>query len=781
MKKLIALTLALACMLPLVSCKKKTDGANGEETNDGTMLGEITESSAANAPFWNYADEETLASLNAVFDEKKAEAEGFASVPSVAGTTYYVSSVNGNNSAAGTSPETALKNAFKISNLKPGDAVLFECGSVFREQIKLVNGVTYASYGTGAKPVFYGSINASQTSNWRAVSGVSNLYQYSGTLSNSNDIGSIVFNGGEAWGIKIQEIYKWSEGNISWTEDKSLALENVSNGIQTFARIPSFQLTDGRDLGKNGKIDLAFYQDGSKLYLYCEGGNPAERFSSIEISQSVRIFYGSNVSNVTIANLDLRNATMGIRTQVCSDLVVKNCSFSFIGGQVQSDYENSSRNYQTRYGNAIENWNECKGMTVENCYFNQIYDTAMTTQSNTDGTDMVNIIYRNNVMENLVYAIELWSSGSATKSCDFKNITIEGNVCRNLGYGMTSQRPDKVTGFLSAKGQNYIYKDAKVINNVINGSLDWIYRTNNIQTETNSNGYFMDGNVYVNDLGNDIGPLSASFPKYSASMKEFAYNYDTVKMLYDAGVEKTGKFYYTVSENSADLLEGESFNSYILQAKSYIYSAENGESFPFRVILPSDYDESRSYRLLVYLNYEYANGTDNLKNVQMANKLMAETYADGGYIMLVPQCPDGTWTGLDVEHGNYSVQDTAESAMMQAVYGLIKAIAAKYQTSAIYAVGVAAGGYAVADLCARHNALLSAAVIIAGAGDPTADIGDAAVLIVHGEGDGKIPVANARELSESWNADYLEISRELHDCWNMAFLKEDILGWLNKN
>ena len=181
------------------------------------------------------------------------------------------------------------------------------------------------------------------------------------------------------------------------------------------------------------------------------------------------------------------------------------------------------------------------------------------------------------------------------------------------------------------------------------------------------------------------------------------------------------------------------------------------------------------------MNYEYANGTDNLKNVQMANELMAKVYADGGYIMLVPQCPDGTWTGLDVEHGNYSVANTAESTMMQTVYGLIRDIEAKYQTAGIYAVGVASGGYAVADLCARHQGLLSAAVILAGAGDPSADSGNTKVLIIHGEGDGKIPADNARSLADGWGAEYLEMSRELHDCWKIAFQKEDILGWLNKN
>ena len=149
------------------------------------------------------------------------------------------------------------------------------------------------------------------------------------------------------------------------------------------------------------------------------------------------------------------------------------------------------------------------------------------------------------------------------------------------------------------------------------------------------------------------------------------------------------------------------------------------------------------------------------------------------YILLVPQCPEETWVGLNVENGNYSVKDTAESAVMQSVYGLIHDVALKYQTTGNYAIGVSAGGYAVADLCARHENLLNAAVILAGAGDPTASIGNTKVLIYHGEGDEKIAVSNAQELSSAWGAEYKELTRELHDCWKTAFAKEDILGWLN--
>ena len=771
MKKMIAALLALSCVLSLFSCKKNSDAE--------APMGEITETPATDGLFWNFADDTVLSDLNSTFDAKKAETEAFASVPAATGKTYYVSSVNGSTSANGTSPQTAWKNCYQITGLKAGDAVLFECGSEFREQVKLVSGVTYATYGTGEKPVFYGSINASQKGQWKAVSGVNNLYQYNGAVSTSNDIGAIVFNGGEAWGIKIQEIYKWVDGKISWTEKKSLALTNVSNGLKTFDKIPSFTLADGKDLGKYGKIDLAYFQDGSKLYLFSTEGNPAERFSSVELSQHVRTFYGNNISNVTIANLNFFGGSFAIRTTVCDNLVVKNCGFEFIGGHVQADYENSSRNYQTRLGNAIENWNECKGMTVENCYFNQIYDTAMTTQSNTDGTDMVNIVYRNNVMENMVYAIELWSSGGNNQTCNFTNVTIEGNVCRNLGVGMTSQRPDKVTAFLSAYGSNYIYENAKMVNNIIVGTTEWLLRTNNISTKTNPNGYVMDRNIYVSTLGNDLGMLSASFPKYTSSIKEYAYTYDTIKKLYDEGVETNGKFYYISDSESKDLLNGEKFNSYISGAPSYSYTLEGGATLPFRLIFPKGYDETKSYKLLTYLNYEYANGTDNFKNVQLANEFLADAYANGDYILLVPQCPEGTWTGVSVENGSYSVKDTAESAVMQSVYGLIHDVSLMYSTTGNYAVGVSAGGYAVADLCARHENLLTAAVILAGAGDPAATIGDTKVLICHGEGDEKIAASNAQELSLAWGAEYRELSRELHDCWKTAFSKEDILGWLN--
>ena len=776
MKKWIAVLLTLTCAMSMVSCAFVKDLFNkdGGSKADG-YLGEITEkqAEATDGVFWKYADKNVLNELDAAFDEKKAIANGFWDVPKTTGTTYYVSSVNGNDSASGTSASTAWKTCKNLTSgkLKSGDTVLFACGSEFVEKISLVSGVTYASYGTGDKPVFSASLDASKKSDWSAVSGKSNLYQYTGKLHSSDNIGTIVFNGGEAWGIKIQQ---------HTDAQKSMELVDLTNGLQHFDKIPSYDLQTGKDLGK---FNLCFYQDATTVYLYCEGGNPAEVFKSVEMTKDAMLFSGSDVKNVTIANINFKNATFGIRTTDCKNLVVRNCGFEFIGGQVQAGYGTSWRNYETRLGNAIENWNSCDGMVVENCYFNQIYDTAMTTQSNTDGTDMINISYCNNVIENAVYAIELWSSGAKEASCDFKNVKIDGNVCRDLGYGLPSQRPDKVTGFLSAKGSYYVYNNATLTNNIINGSIDWLYRTNNIATNENPNGYVLDDNIYVNTLGNEIGMLSSAFPKFSESIKEFEYDYDTIKKLYDCGVDVHSKFYYTneSDDEGSEQDQTEGLNSALASASDYIYTMEGGEALPFRLLFPSDYEEGKSYRLFVYLNYEYANGTDNLKNVQMSNDLIAQVFADGDYIVLVPQCPTDTWTGLDVENGNYSTANVAESAVMKSVYGLVHDVAMKYNTSGSYAAGVSAGAYAVADLSARHNDLFKAVVLIAGAGDPSASIGNTKVMICHGEGDEKVPVADARKLAEAWNAEYQEYPRELHDCWTIVFVREDVVGWLNEN
>ena len=77
------------------------------------------------------------------------------------GTTYYVSSENGDDANDGTSEKKAFKSLDKINDitLQPGDKVLLEKGSVFDDQYIHVKGsgsaeapIEISTYGEGDRP-----------------------------------------------------------------------------------------------------------------------------------------------------------------------------------------------------------------------------------------------------------------------------------------------------------------------------------------------------------------------------------------------------------------------------------------------------------------------------------------------------------------------------------------------------------------------------------------------------------------------------------------------------
>lgn len=81
-----------------------------------------------------------------------------------ANTTYYVSSISGNDLNNGTSPSTAWKSLSKVNSItfQPGDQILFNAGSSWSGQLKPLgsgssgNPIKIDMYGTGSKPIING-------------------------------------------------------------------------------------------------------------------------------------------------------------------------------------------------------------------------------------------------------------------------------------------------------------------------------------------------------------------------------------------------------------------------------------------------------------------------------------------------------------------------------------------------------------------------------------------------------------------------------------------------
>lgn len=106
----------------------------------------------------------------------------------VIATGYYVSGSSGsdlNNGSISSPWQTITK--VNSANLQPGDKVYFKCGDTFRGiTIKPKKGVTYASYGTGPKPIISGASTISTSSGWTQYTA-----QGSGHIYRKN-IGSIM-------------------------------------------------------------------------------------------------------------------------------------------------------------------------------------------------------------------------------------------------------------------------------------------------------------------------------------------------------------------------------------------------------------------------------------------------------------------------------------------------------------------------------------------------------------------------------------------------------------
>ncbi|MBE6805276.1 MAG: hypothetical protein E7526_01960 [Ruminococcaceae bacterium] len=374
----------------------------------------------------------------------------------IKGTTYYVSH-DGNDENDGLSPNTAWKTLdgpFNNSEkMNPGDAVLFRCGDIFRPTyprrsgIKLRPGVTYSSFGEGKKPIIYGTAVNGVTLNWKKESDI----LYSLDIDHQLDIGNIVFDEGKEWGYKKVK---------------------------------------GRDEDTTPTLDLDYFHDvsGHKLYLCSEKGEPAKRWKDMHICNCCTILHGVE-SGVVIDGLTLKYAgafaisggTVKYPPNALpyyegfSDFTVRNCEMEWIGGSIQGDPTKST----TRFGNGFEIWGGGSNLLVENCYFNQCYDAALTQQfSGQMGTNfpvtVENSVFRNNLFENNTYDYEYFLTEfdenrkhKADSGFGFFNVSFENNICRKNGYGFGNQRPARYSpACLKAWGHQNKSKNFVVKNNI---------------------------------------------------------------------------------------------------------------------------------------------------------------------------------------------------------------------------------------------------------------------------------------------------------------------------
>ena len=441
----------------------------------------------------------TLRKVDGLAEQMKRKILSSQSVALPEGTIYYVSA-EGDDANDGLSPEKPIRSLDRVNALalKPSDGVVFRRGDLWRGGLITQRGVTYSAYGEGDKPRLYGSpCDAAVEGRWVAT-GTPNVYMYDMELP--DDIGTLVFNHGEANAIKILKVYH-TDGTTT----------NVYTG-EPFA--------GGCDL----KRDLDFfhdYRDEKRLYLCSTEGNPAERFASIEMN--VRGCVIDAVDNVHIDNLCIKyGGSHGIGSATTKGLTVTNCEIAWIGGSMLLPAPPEGGR-DARFGNGIEVYGGCEHFEVRNCYIYQIYDAGITNQNQEDVSDssrtMCNVTYADNLVERCEMSIEYYL-GAQNKPTEsrMENILFEGNILRLAGYGWGDQHPEPAWGaHLKSwwmhynKAENFIIRnnifdrsDANLIN-VVAGEKEWLPQ--------------MENNTYIQYLGADGGRIGQPWADYKFDEK----------------------------------------------------------------------------------------------------------------------------------------------------------------------------------------------------------------------------------------------------------------------
>lgn len=219
---------------------------------------------------------------------------------------------------------------------------------------------------------------------------------------------------------------------------------------------------------------------------------------------------------------------------------------------------------------------------------------------------------------------------------------------------------------------------------------------------------------------------------------------------------------------------------------SRVYRNQRGDTMPYQLFVPANYDATRAYPLVLWLHGGGGRGRDNQKQMTDGNSVGATIWtsprnqARYPAFVLAPQCPDGEmWT---------TIRPTVEpTARLEDVVALVKQLQRTYKIDSrrLYVAGQSMGGYGTWALIAAHPGMFAAAVPICGGGDEAKAkrLTTVAVWAFHGELDRAVRVERSREMVAAvqragGRARLTEYKGVGHVVWDVAFAEPRLLPWV---
>lgn len=217
----------------------------------------------------------------------------------------------------------------------------------------------------------------------------------------------------------------------------------------------------------------------------------------------------------------------------------------------------------------------------------------------------------------------------------------------------------------------------------------------------------------------------------------------------------------------------------------------------YRLLLPKDYDESKTYPLIFFLHGSGERGTDNSSQLVHGGRFFLRKDIRKNYpaIVVFPQCPkDDYWSNMaeiydlsDRSKQFYFRKDGAPNPSLEMAGVLLEYLLDAYPVdpSRVYIGGLSMGGMGTFEMVRRHPGVFAAAFPICGGAHPaTAEaIKDVSWWIFHGAKDQVVPPKYSEEMYKSLKAAGADVKFTLypdanHNSWDPAFAEKDLMKWL---
>jgi len=222
----------------------------------------------------------------------------------------------------------------------------------------------------------------------------------------------------------------------------------------------------------------------------------------------------------------------------------------------------------------------------------------------------------------------------------------------------------------------------------------------------------------------------------------------------------------------------------------------DSDTLLYRIMYPNDFDESKSYPLVVFLHGAGERGNNNTSQLAHGSKLFMDSLDKYPAVVIFPQCPrESYWSNVDVDRsGNrprFQFKDGGEPTIpLTLVMDLMdKTIAEPYiDNDRVYLSGLSMGGMGAWELLWRIPEKLAAAMPICGGGSPkmAQKMIDVPIWAFHGKLDDIVPphysVSMIRAVQEEGGKAKVTIYPNAnHNSWDPTFAEPDYLKWMFSN